>query len=102
MKKKVDLTKEEILHLAKLANLILTEAEIAQFSKQLSSILDYISKLNEVDTEDIKEISQVTDLSNVKRTDKIDHKRKLEQALALKNARSIKEDYFKVRAIFKE
>ncbi|MFH1894639.1 MAG: Asp-tRNA(Asn)/Glu-tRNA(Gln) amidotransferase subunit GatC [Patescibacteria group bacterium] len=43
------ISKEEVKHIAKLARLGLTEEEIEKFQKELSSILDYIEKLKEVD-----------------------------------------------------
>lgn len=63
------LSKEEIEHIAMLARLSLTEEEKELFSAQLSSILDYMEKLNELDTENIEPTSHVLSLSNVMRED---------------------------------
>jgi len=63
------LNKKEIEHLALLARLGITEKEKEKFRSELSSILDYVAKLNEVDTENIKPTSQVTGLSNIMRED---------------------------------
>ncbi len=48
------LTKEEILHIAKLAKLNLTDDEVEKFRVQLSPVLDYFEKLKEVDTDNIE------------------------------------------------
>ena len=52
-----------------LARLSLTEEEKERFGVQLSSILDYMEKLNELDTENIEPTSHVISLSNVMRED---------------------------------
>lgn len=63
------LTREQVLHVAKLARLGLTEKEIEKFQRELSSILDYVEMLNEVKTDGIEPTSQVTGLANVIRKD---------------------------------
>jgi aspartyl-tRNA(Asn)/glutamyl-tRNA(Gln) amidotransferase subunit C len=63
------LSKEEIEHIAILARLSLTEEEKELFGAQLSSILDYMEKLNELDTEHIEPTSHVLSISNVMRED---------------------------------
>lgn len=65
------LTREQVVHVAKLARLGLTEAEIEKFQSQLSSILDYVEQLNEVDTEGVPPTAQVTGLLNIKREDEV-------------------------------
>ncbi len=61
------LTRQEVLHIAHLARIHLTEEEITLFQRDLSSILDWVSVLQEVDTENVPETSQVTGLQNVTR-----------------------------------
>jgi aspartyl-tRNA(Asn)/glutamyl-tRNA(Gln) amidotransferase subunit C len=63
------ISKKEIEHIASLARLYLSEEEKELFGLQLSSILDYMEKLNELDTKDIKPTSHVLPLSNVMRDD---------------------------------
>ena len=65
------LTRDEVLHIAKLARMELSSDEVLEFSGQISSILDYVDVLQEVDTEGVKETSQVTGLSHVLRKDEI-------------------------------
>jgi aspartyl-tRNA(Asn)/glutamyl-tRNA(Gln) amidotransferase subunit C len=61
--------KEEIEHISLLARLSLSEEEKELFGSQLSSILDYMEKLNELDTKDIEPTSHVLSLCNVSRDD---------------------------------
>jgi aspartyl-tRNA(Asn)/glutamyl-tRNA(Gln) amidotransferase subunit C len=93
------LTNTEVLHVAKLAKLNLSEEEIEKFTTQLSSVLDYINELNEVDTSNIEPTSQTTGLENVKRDDvyKTDHV--LTQAEALAGSDKTHNGYFKVDAV---
>jgi aspartyl-tRNA(Asn)/glutamyl-tRNA(Gln) amidotransferase subunit C len=63
------ISKEEIEHIAVLARLSLPEEEKELFGLQLSSILDYMEKLNELDTKGIEPTSHILSLSNVMRDD---------------------------------
>ncbi|OGW54287.1 MAG: asparaginyl/glutamyl-tRNA amidotransferase subunit C [Nitrospirae bacterium RBG_13_43_8] len=63
------ISKEEIEHIASLARLSLAEKEKELFGSQLSSILDYMEKLNELDTRNVEPTSHVLPLSNVMRDD---------------------------------
>ena len=65
------LTKDEVRHIAHLARLHLSEEEVEKFSTQLTGILAWIEMLNEVDTGDTVETSQVTGLQNVVRMDEV-------------------------------
>ena len=100
MKKKPSLSREDILHIAKLANLALTEKEIVKFQKQLSEVVSYFEKLSLVKTDNIQPISQLTDIVNSVREDKDSKKRTLSQGESLKNAKNAKNGYFKVKSIF--
>ena len=92
--------KIDIAHVAKLANLPLSEKEIAKFEVQLSSILDYVKKLQELDTSIIEEASQVTGLENVTREDKPTPS--LSQEEALSSTASKHNGFFKVKAVLTE
>lgn len=90
--------KIDILYIAKLANLNLEKKEIKKFGEQLSSILDYIKKLQEVNTENISPTSQITDLENVVREDK--SQLSLHQEEVLSNVQKKHNGFFKIKAIF--
>lgn len=64
-----DLTKSDVLKLAQLSKLNLTEDEIKSFQKELSDILGYVEKLNEVDVTGLEPTTQVTGLTDVMRPD---------------------------------
>jgi aspartyl-tRNA(Asn)/glutamyl-tRNA(Gln) amidotransferase subunit C len=53
------ITREEVLRVAELAHLELTEAEVTKYQQQLDSILEYIAKLNAVDTSKVEPMAQV-------------------------------------------
>ena len=53
------ITREDVLRVAELAHLELTEAEMEMFSRQLDSILSYVEKLNELDTSNVEPLAQV-------------------------------------------
>ena len=61
----MQLTNDEVRHIAKLARLGITDEEVEKFSKQLSDILDYAKMLKEIDTSNIEPIAQITGLKDV-------------------------------------
>lgn len=61
--------KVSVEHLARLARLSLTEEEKERFSAQLGGILDYVGRLNELDTSSVEPTSHVLSLSTVVRED---------------------------------
>ncbi len=65
------LTKDQVRHIAKLARLTLTEAEVEKFAKEMTSILQYVDMLTEVDTKNVQPTAQVTGQTNVFREDAI-------------------------------
>ena len=64
------LTDKEVRHIAQLARIKLTDKEKGKFKKELSLILDYVNKLNELDTENIEPLYQTTGIVNALRPDK--------------------------------
>jgi len=63
------LTNKDVGHIAQLARIKLTEKERDKFKKELSSILDFVKKLNELDTENVEPLYQVTGIVNALRPD---------------------------------
>lgn len=66
-----DLTREDVLKLARLARLQLTDDEAETFRKELSEVLEYVKQLNDVDVSGLEPTSQVTGLKNVMRADEV-------------------------------
>lgn len=92
------ITREEVLKLAKLSKLYLSEAEIEKFQKELSDILGYVDQLSAVDTTGLIETSQVTGLENVARKDElIEYGASPEQLM--QNAPDKKDGMFKVKRV---
>ncbi len=65
------LTREDILKLASLSRLQITDDEVARFTEEISAILQYVELLQTVDLEGLEPSSQVTGLVNVERADVI-------------------------------
>lgn len=94
------LTIDEVKHVAKLANLPLTEAEILKLQPQLESVIDLVSKLEAVNTKGVLQTSQVTGQHNVMREDEIDTTRGLTQEEALSNAPRKHKGFFVASNVF--
>ena len=63
------LSRDDVLHLARLARISLSDDEVAEFSGELSEILQYVEMLGAVDVSGLKPTNQVTGLTNVMRED---------------------------------
>ncbi|HSX05311.1 MAG TPA: Asp-tRNA(Asn)/Glu-tRNA(Gln) amidotransferase subunit GatC [Candidatus Saccharimonadales bacterium] len=63
------LTREDVLKLASLARISLSDEEVEEFSEELSAILQYVEQLSSVDVSGLKPTNQVTGLTNVMRKD---------------------------------
>jgi aspartyl-tRNA(Asn)/glutamyl-tRNA(Gln) amidotransferase subunit C len=61
--------REQVLHVARLARLRLTDEEVERMASELSTILDHIEKLSELDLDDVEPTSHVVELENVLRAD---------------------------------
>lgn len=93
---------DEVKHLAKLANLKLTDKQLEELLPQFSSVLELVSKVQSLNTENVPETSQVTGQENVFREDKVEITRMLSQEEALSNAKKKYNGYFEVEAIFED
>ncbi len=91
------ITIKDVEYVAKLARLKLTDEEKEKYSKQLGDILNYINKLNEIDTSDIEPTSHVVSVSNVFREDRV--KPSLSRKEILSNAPEKEKGFFKVKKI---
>ena len=61
--------REQVLHVARLARLRLSDEEVERMSSELSTILDHIEKINELDLDDVEPTSHVVEVENVLRAD---------------------------------
>jgi aspartyl-tRNA(Asn)/glutamyl-tRNA(Gln) amidotransferase subunit C len=85
---------QEVKYIAELARLKLTEDELLLFTKQLNNILDYMEKLNKVDTRGIKPTSHALYITNALREDIVE--RSLRKKEAMDNAPQKDRDFFLV------
>jgi len=91
------LSREEVLHIALLARLGLTETDVDRFREQLSNILENFEILQQVDTSNIPPTAQSIVLQNVVREDEVTPS--LPQSQILANAPRKEGDFFRVRAV---
>jgi aspartyl-tRNA(Asn)/glutamyl-tRNA(Gln) amidotransferase subunit C len=92
------LSREDVLKLAALSKLKLSDEEVEKLQVELSEILKYVEMLNKVDTAGVEPTYQVSGLKNVYRNDEIkDYGYKTEELL--KNAPAIQDNQFKVKRV---
>jgi len=91
------LSREEVLHIAQLARVALTEDEITRLSEQLSNLLEHFEVLQRVDTEGVPPTAQSVTLQGVMREDEVLPSLPPEDVLA--NAPRREGDCFRVRAV---
>lgn len=96
----MELTREEVEHIAELAKLKLSEEEVVTFSRQLSSMLEHFQALQALDTSGIPPTAQVITLRSVMREDEVTPSLAPEQVLA--NAPQAEDGHFKVPAILEQ
>ena len=78
----MEITREQVEHVAKLARLAIGEEEKALFARQLSSILTYAQTINRLDTSSVEPTSHVIPIQNVFREDEVRPSLSREQAFA--------------------
>lgn len=91
------LTMTDVEYVANLARLALTDAEKEKMTEELSSILAYIDKLSQLDTQDVEPLAHVFPVTNVFREDVCRESIAIEEAL--RNAPDSEERFFKVPGI---
>ena len=67
----MNVTREDIAHLAELSDFSLSEAEVESLGNDLQGIITYISQLDELDTENVEPTYQVFEMENIWRADEI-------------------------------
>lgn len=88
------ISRDEVLHVAKLARLALTDEEVERFTEQLGAILDAVGKVAELDLADVSPTSHPLDLVNVWAEDEPHESLPVERVFA--NAPDRAGDLFKV------
>src|SRR4030042_6907074 len=98
MAKKID--QAQVNKVARLSRLELTEAEVEEFTGQLSAILDYVEKMNELNTKGVEPLAHCLPIHNVFRDDTVKESLGTEKTLA--NAPQRDGAFFKVPKILEE
>ena len=91
-----DLSTDDVLKLARLARLDLSDEEIKRYAKELTAILHYVEQLQAVDVSGLEPTNQVTGLTNVMRKDKVVDYGYAPKEL-LKNVPNVQDDHIKVK-----
>jgi aspartyl-tRNA(Asn)/glutamyl-tRNA(Gln) amidotransferase subunit C len=86
--------REQVLHVARLARLRLSDEEVERISEELSSILEHVERINELDLDGVEPTSHVVDLENVLRPD--EPRPCLPREVALANAPDATDEGFRV------
>ncbi len=92
------MTKLDVKHIAKLANLPITPEEEEKFQIQLAEVLDHIQDLEKLDTAGVEPTAQITNLENVIRDDAI--KDSFSQEEATSQASRVSNGLFEVKGVF--
>ena len=100
VKKKQVVDRDEVLKIAALAKLHLSEEEVSLYTDQMNEILEYMKQLDELDTEDVEPLSHVLDQINMTRPD--EEKTSLSRDEALQNAPETDGEYFIVPNVIKK
>ncbi len=98
MDKKID--KSEVIKVARLARLELTNQEIDEFAGQLNAIIDYVERMNKLNTEGVEPLAHCLPINNVFREDIVKQSLGTEKTLA--NAPQQDGQFFKVPKILEE
>ena len=90
-----DVSRDDILKIARLARLDVTDDEVSVYASELGKILEYVTMLNDVDVAGLEPTNQVTGLTNVTRADEIvDYGYQPRDLLA--NVPNVDDDHIKV------
>ena len=92
----MQITKDLVLKIAKLARINLTDSETEKFTTQLGAIVGFVEKLNSVETKDIPETNQVNGMENVLREDEIQNFDKMNELIAC-SSHPIEDNQIKIK-----
>lgn len=90
----MSVSRDQVQRVAELARLEFSEEDEARMAEELSQILDYVEKLDELDTSGVPPMSHVLDVSNVFRPDEVESR--IDRDQALEPAPETTDGYFQV------
>jgi aspartyl-tRNA(Asn)/glutamyl-tRNA(Gln) amidotransferase subunit C len=88
------ITRDEVLHVARLARLALAEDEVEPMARELSAVLDHVARIGELDLEGVAPTSHVVDITGALRVD--EPRSCLPREVALAQAPAVSDDGFLV------
>jgi len=94
MSKKNKISEQEVRKIAALSRLSLSSDELKKRTKDMNNILNYMDTLNEIDTDNVKELYNVNDINSTLRDDTFE--KSLEKKDILKNSPSSNDDFIEV------
>lgn len=96
----MSVTRKDVEYIAQLARLRFKDEELENFTHQLNEILNYVEKLNELDTDDVEPLNHPIENVNVFREDEL--KPSVDTEEALKNAPDRTDEFFKVPKVINQ
>lgn len=94
------LTKQEVEHIADLARIGITEEETEKYQKDLSAILEYFKKLDEIDTSSVEPIGHIAGVMDRYREDVSEDCSETQRRAIIASAPDVKNDSIKVKSVF--
>ena len=95
----MELTTDDVKNIAVLGRVRITEEEAELYRKDLSSILHYFEKLQEVNTDDVEEIGHITGMTDVYRSDIVSEATQEEKTGMMDNVAKKHDGYIKVQSV---
>lgn len=95
----MELTRDEIKDIAMLARIGVTDEEIGAYQKDLSSVLQYFEKLQELNTDDVEEIGHITGVTDVYREDVVNEMDESGKEKVMENVSDVQDGYIKVKNV---
>jgi len=93
------LSKDDVRDIAALARVGVSDAEVDEYQKDLSSILAYFTKLQECNTDEVEEIGHITGMTNVYRADRVVEASDEVKDAIMENIPQKKDGYVKVKSV---
>ncbi len=95
----MELTKEDVQKISELARIGVTDEDITSYQKDLSAVLSYFEKLQEVDTDNVEEIGHITGMTNVYRQDQAKEFDAEGKKIIHENMPQSQDGYIKVKSV---
>ena len=95
----MELTKDDVKDIASLARIGITDEEITLYQKDMSSVLKYFDKLQEVNTDGVEEIGHITGVTDVYRPDEVQEMSDEDKKIRMDNMSDTKDGYIKVKSV---